>query len=75
MPAPTNFLASLAFDSARRTLRDQWRGLNLNCSVTDAYTDGFYDARDWALARLRAELCDAEFCQVRALLDDRVGNG
>jgi hypothetical protein len=49
-------LADMAFDQARRGLRTAWeeslhaRGIKV--STTDAFTDGFWAARDWTLERL-----------------------
>ena len=44
------------FDRARRSARDEWEGdcrnHNIDPSVTDAFTDGFWAARDWAVKQM-----------------------
>lgn len=46
----------LDFYVVRRVARDEWeeknREHNIKPSVTDAFTDGFWAARDWALAQM-----------------------
>lgn len=44
----------MELDEARRTLRTAWeqRTRSYRLSATDGYTDGFWDGRLWAAARL-----------------------
>jgi hypothetical protein len=52
----TDKLADMNFDEAKRNMRTAWeqrlRAHGIVVSTTDAFTDGFWAARDWTLERL-----------------------
>lgn len=65
MPVPTKMPDSPKdeFSQARRRARDQWEAewvqRKNTPSMTDAFTDGFWAARDWCLERVLERFKDA----------------
>jgi len=60
----------MELDEARRTLRTDWerRTGSYRLSATDGYTDGFWDGRLWAAARLLAAFSELDRDRVVELL-------
>jgi hypothetical protein len=60
----------MELDEARRTFRATWtrRTRSYNLSATDSYTDGFWDGRLWAAARLVKTFSELDRARVIELL-------
>lgn len=64
-------IAHMELDGARRTLRTEWERKTgrYDLSATDGYTDGFWDGRLWAAARLVSAFPELDRARVIELLN------